>query len=324
MISEPEHAPPELDVQEALTELATVLQHPVICLCGDMDDRSVSKVREYANGLKKSNKLSVLLHSPGGNIDDAYRIILALREHAEKLDVLVPDWAKSAATFFCLAADNILMGRYGELGPLDPQRLDRRGSVVRSSALESFKALEQLLQYSLDSLDGMVLHLLDSAPLDIPYAIEHAQPLFSAIVSPLYSKVDLHELGEAGRDLSISEEYAVRALKRWGQPQSTDDERRRIARRLVWDYPTHAFVIDLREAREIGLNASELDEETDLLCRNIATTCEDYVGIGFPKSEVHPTADECQKSKDEGLYNEQTKLEETTEENHIERQTSDA
>ena len=145
----------EQEMQSALQGLATKRRRPVLCFYGDMDPVSVQMIRRIAPQLKASNKLSVLLHSPGGYTEDAYRIVLTLREYAEDIEVLVPQWAKSAATFFFFAANTIYIGRYGELGPLDPQMLNLKGSAMRISALESFKALDQLFEFSLDSLDGL-------------------------------------------------------------------------------------------------------------------------------------------------------------------------
>ena len=281
----------EREIQSALQGLATKRRRPILCFYGDMDQESVQGVRRIVPQLKASNELSVLLHSPGGSIEEAYRIVLTLREYAEDIEVLVPQWAKSAATFFCLAANTIYIGRYGELGPLDPQRLNLKGSAIRISALESFKALDQLLDFSLDSLDGIVQRLLMNAPIDIPYAIEHAQPLFSAIVSPLYSQVDPHELGNAGRSLAIGEEYAMRVMERWGYSEIEDDKRKWIVRNLVWNYPTHGFVIDLKESQDIGLNAKRLDDESDILCQKILKLLDSadtprYIDIEVPPTDV--------------------------------------
>jgi ClpP class serine protease len=44
----------------------------------------------------------------------------------QKLRVIVPNIAKSAATLFALGADEILMGYLSELGPIDPQVLRTR------------------------------------------------------------------------------------------------------------------------------------------------------------------------------------------------------
>lgn len=158
-------------------------------------------------------------------------------------------------------------------------------------ALESFKALDQLFIFSLDSLDGIVQQLLNNAPMDIPYAIEHSQPLFAAIVSPLYSQVDPYELGNAGRALATSEEYAMRVMERWGYSEIEDDERQRMVRHLVWNYPTHGFVIDLKEAQQIGLKAARLDHECDKVCREILALLDSadiprYIDIEIPPPDV--------------------------------------
>ena len=282
MTMHPDTAEIKDQMPEMLQSLADKRQRPVLCICGDMDQTSVQSVRNIADRTREFDELSILLHSPGGDIEDAYRMVLALREHAKDIEVLVPRWAKSAATFFCLAANTIYIGRHGELGPLDPQRLNLQGSAKPISALESFKALDQLLQYSMDSFHGIVQQLLIRAPMDIPYAIEHAQPLFAAIVSPLYSQVDPHELGDAGRSLDISEEYAVRVMERWGYSEIERDLIRQIARCLTWDYPTHGFVIDLTEAKSIGLKAHRLDSESDAICHEIIGSIDTYIDIGFP------------------------------------------
>ena len=200
------------DMKQALHTLATERQRPILCIIGNLDEDAVAEVRDLLPQLRDidnryAKKLSVLLESPGGSPEHTYRIALGLREYVDDLEVLVPRWAKSAATLFCLAADSIHLGLHGELGPLDPQIHNLRGSFMREPALESFNGLSQLLGYSLDSWDGVLKHLLAAsfrrkAPMDLPYAMEHAQPLFAAIVSPLFSKVDLHELGGGGHGTS--------------------------------------------------------------------------------------------------------------------------
>lgn len=275
----------EESISMDLQMLANKRERPVLYLRGYMDDDSVFEVWSIAEGLKEFDTLSILLDSPGGDIEDAYRMVLALREHAKDIEVLVPHWAKSAATFFCLAADTIYMGRHGELGPLDPQKPDPEGSAMRRSPLESFQALDHLLNFSLESLDAVVLQLLSRSPMDIPYAIERAQPFFKAIVSPLYSNVDLHELGDAGRSLAVSEEYAVRVMRRWGYSDVKLEKIREIVRQLVRNYPTHGFVIDLTEARDIGLKAEKLDEESETICQEILENTGEHVDVAFPDAQ---------------------------------------
>ena len=267
----------KIDLIGNMNELAIMRKRPVLCINHDMDWESVGSVRRATDYMNDADSLTVLLNSPGGDIGCAYRMLLALRDKAGDIEVLVPRSAKSAATFFCLGADSIHMGRYGELGPLDPQMFDRSGRARQVSALETFNALEHLLSYSVDSLDAVIQLLLRRSPMDIPHALDRAHPMFAAIASPLYGQIDPHELGESGRYLSISEEYAKRAMERWAYADLSDADRHRIAQRLIWGYPDHGFVIDLKEAQETGLKAERLDGECDRICREILSMSDDSV-----------------------------------------------
>lgn len=220
---------------------------------------------------------SVLLNSPGGSATATYKMILALRQYVDDVEVLVVREAKSAATLFCLGADTIYMGREGELGPLDPQIRDRTGSVIWDSSLKVFKGLDILLEHSLESFDAIIDSLLRNALwgnafLDVPNAFKHAEPLFAAIVSALYRNVNFHELGEAARYLAEIEEYAFRAMRRWGYKDKDELAIRQIARRLVWTYPSHDFMIDLTEAQEIGLNAEPMSPASEEISKRILDT----------------------------------------------------
>ena len=286
-------------MQEAIESLSLMRGRPVLCLASDMFRPEVDAIRSLAPKLKDFDGLTVLLHSPGGQIEAAYRMVLALRRYIDDVEVLVPQWAKSAATFFCLSADTIYLGTEGELGPLDPQLHDRTGSARQISALETFKALEQLLNHSMESLDSLVSLLLMGAPMDVPHAIERAQPLFSSIVTPLYQQIDPHELGEMGRYLSEGEEYAKRVMRRWSYTGLQDNDIERIVRRLVWNYPTHGFVIDLHEAKSIGLNAQMLDEESERLCGEILDILGEgaFIGLGVSEILTNPE-DPCDSDSD--------------------------
>ena len=255
----------EDEIEDDMTALANERGHYVILLNGPMDDVVIDNATFLARLVSVENKrLSIILNSLGGSGTATYKMILSMRQYADDIEVFVPRYAKSAATLFCLGADTIYMGKEGELGPLDPQILDRTGSELRRvSALDTFNGLEQMLQHSLEAFDSTVRFLLRRAPMDIHQAMEHAKPLFAAIVSPLYQKADLPRLGEAGRYLSEAEEYAFRAMQRWGYKNIDEADIRRTARRLVWGYPSHEFIIDLAEAQDIGLNAKPMSDVSE-------------------------------------------------------------
>ena len=277
MVRVEEDAARPASLSELMLELANLRGRPVLLINRDMDWDCVGNVRGIADGLGNAGDLTVLVNSLGGDIGYTYLMLLALRDKVGNIEALVPGRAKSAATFFCLGADSIHMGRYGELGPLDMQIVDwSSGRFIQTSALETFKTLEGLLDYSVDSLN-VIVQFLRSMPMDVPHALDNARQLFPAIASPLYDQIDPRELGEMGRYMSISEEYAERAMRRWAYSDLSYADRHEMARRLIWNYPNHGFVIDLVEAQEIGLKAERLDAKSDMICETIVAMSEKSV-----------------------------------------------
>lgn len=259
-----------------LEQLEQNRERRVLCFYQDhmnkregIDDAICQKLLTALKEVGKQEKIAVFLESPGGDIDCTYRIVRSLRRNASNVEVLVARWAKSAATFFCLGADTIYMGQDAELGPLDTQLTDPKGSVFPKSALNAFKSLEYLRQYLLETLDQVVITLMRSGGMDIPYAIEAARPLVADIVGPLYQQVSPHELGEARRHLAVGEEYSKQVMRRYSyrhyKPQRID----KIVDKLVWDYPSHSYVIDLEEAHSIGLSVKPMDDKTEELLGNV-------------------------------------------------------
>jgi hypothetical protein len=73
-------------------------------------------------GMENHNdKLDLILHTPGGDLQATKMIINALRTKYNHIRVIVPITAMSAGTMICLAADEILLSHSSNLGPIDPQ-----------------------------------------------------------------------------------------------------------------------------------------------------------------------------------------------------------
>ena len=78
----------------------------------------------------RTDALDVLLDSGGGDLDFAYKMLKMLKSYAERVTVIVPFYAKSAATLIALGADRLQMCRAGELGPIDPQVMDPNSGMM--------------------------------------------------------------------------------------------------------------------------------------------------------------------------------------------------
>jgi hypothetical protein len=252
---------------EQSDDIIEILDHDALETCG-------SALTELGH-LKK---LSVLVDSPGGDAEATFRLIKKFRRVADEVEAIVVNWSKSAATIFCLGADKIFMGEDAELGPLDAQ-LRNPKTGKRFSALNSFKSLEFLRQYSIEVLDIISILIRDRVKMDYIYAVEVARPVVSDIVTSLYEQVNPSELGESRRHLAVGEQYSKMIMERYSYKDYSQQKIEEIVRTLVWNYPSHGFVIDFEEATRIGLKVERLDAECNSLCLELLSSAKGCIGF---------------------------------------------
>lgn len=205
-------------------------------------------------GDQQFEDIDLVIQSAGGDIHVAYQMVEILRLHAKRLFACVPSYAKSAATLLCLGADEITMERLAQLGPLDTQVFeDTKGKAEFTSALNPFKALEQLQAFSLEALNASVKMLIERSGLSLNECIKHAIEFAVGTTGPLFAQLDPEKLGEYSRALAIGSEYGDRLLRRYADWDPV--RRSAVLDELVHGYPSHDYIIDYHELRELGLNA---------------------------------------------------------------------
>ncbi|WP_135506276.1 SDH family Clp fold serine proteinase [Roseovarius aestuariivivens] len=69
----------------------------------------------------KDTPIDLVIHTPGGLVLAAMQIARAVEAHPARVTVFVPIYAMSGGTLIALAADEIVMGEFSMLGPIDPQ-----------------------------------------------------------------------------------------------------------------------------------------------------------------------------------------------------------
>lgn len=233
-----------------------------------LDLKEVSKgallaVHELINN-RKFETLDVVLQTPGGNIDAAFLIAKILREKTINLNIIVPLYAKSAGTLICLIADQILLSELSELGPLDTQIFEQQdgGQGGYTSALNGFKAMEQVQAHAVETLDVVIKLLLSRSPMKLTEAVHLATEFSGQTSGTLYSKLNPYKIGEYARALEVGEQYGILILTRYcGWEQ---EEAKKIITTLVKQYPSHGFIIDLEELTNLNLPAKKIDEKLTL------------------------------------------------------------
>lgn len=66
------------------------------------------------------DKIGLFLYTRGGDVLTPWRLVNLIKEYCHSFITLVPFRAYSAGTLICLGAREIIMGKMGELSPIDP------------------------------------------------------------------------------------------------------------------------------------------------------------------------------------------------------------
>ena len=184
---------------------------------------------------REQRVLHLLLHSPGGLEDSSFAIAKCIRRNFGKVITYVPHIAASGATVIAMPSDEIVLGEISRLSPIDVQVYGPRGP---RSALSVVRGVEEMnRRYARIRQE------------DIPYPHK-----------ALIESVDLATWDEMRCFLLLSQGYARDLLRMGG---FEEEKAKQISRQLVYGYPAHETVIDLEEARKVGLRAvSAADRKT--------------------------------------------------------------
>jgi hypothetical protein len=247
---------------------------------------------------QNGKKIVLMIDSLGGDAKAAYQLATLFRRYCGGFVAVVPRYAKSAATLLTIGADEIILGRCAELGPLDTQIYSpqRNGYIP---VLDKVKALERLHASALDMLDRSVTLMALRSGKDPNEMLDRALTLAASVTRPLLEKFDVDEYTRMSRYLKRGEDYATRLLESRfvdvieleranenGQNTADDSEQggamttediyedyllgknsqaRLLAQHLVGAYPDHSFAIEVEEAAKLLPQASERSRNDVLL-----------------------------------------------------------
>jgi len=202
--------------------------------------------RALKNNLKKQEKdILLLLLSNGGMVEPAYQISKLCKKYSKnKFVTVIPRQAKSAATLICLGADEIHIGPLGQLGPIDPQL----GGLPALGVVQA-----------LDRLASLAVKYPDSAKMIARY---------------LQKALTVEQIGYCERISESAVQYAERLLS---TKEYSNDQKSSIAKKLVYEYKNHSFVIDYDEAINVLGSEWLKTESTEIdFCEKIYGLFEEY------------------------------------------------
>lgn len=108
-----------------LSQVENKFKGDVIFYLGEIQPVLLRIFRDLIEDLKRDKKskdrLIIILNTSGGSAEIAEKMVDITRKHYKEVYFVVPDFAMSAGTIFCMSGDKIYMDYSSSLGPIDPQ-----------------------------------------------------------------------------------------------------------------------------------------------------------------------------------------------------------
>ncbi len=220
-------------------------------------DDALRPLYEQLREIGHAKKLDLFIYSRGGAIDVPWRMATAIRTACDEWAALIPFRANSAATLLAIGADEIVMGRNGELGPIDPsmnlERIVQRPGQMQSSMIQEPVSVEDVMAY--------IRFVKERAGLS-------DQAALASSVAKLTDRLDAVALGSIYRTHSHIRDVAKRMLtsrKEPGNQQATAN----IVETLAEKVYAHGHAIGVQAAKDLGLPAVPASSSLDDLLWNL-------------------------------------------------------
>ena len=229
---------------------------------------AVRPMYDHLRAMESPSKIDLFLYSVGGHTDVPWRIVSMIREFTDDFSVLIPYKAMSAATMIALGADSIVMGRKGELGPIDPSLEITKGSGEEGTVAQEKVAVEDVMAY--------VKFLREKAGLSDQSAM--AVPL-----ATLAEKIDPRILGQLNRAHAHIRIVARKLLSSRGQKTQIDEQKLQIIIETLAECTyQHGHAIGRHEAKELGLNVVSAPDVVESLMWQLYEQYEELCRLRIP------------------------------------------
>ncbi len=244
---------------ELVSDVSSSRNTDWILVNGDIDQRLSSELFQTVAALQQEHgdlsgrRVVLLLTTFGGDPDSAFRIARYIQGTFGSFDCYIPSQCKSAGTLIAISAERLFIGNTGELGPLDVQLRPIDDPAGRRSGLTSALALRELEAHCLRTFERLAYGVVDGSGGVVSFATaaRFASTMTTELLSGIYQKIDPERLAQDARDLQIASAYGERLNKKWNNllPGGLV--------RLIESYPSHEFVIDIEEARQLFRSVNE-------------------------------------------------------------------
>ncbi len=243
-------------ITKKLQDLENYLKADIIVYCGEIfdsaEDQMKKVVEELQNEAEPKTTCYIILTTPGGSLNPVNRMVTIFRHFYSEVNFIVPNFAYSAGTIFCMSGDNIYMNYYSALGPVDPQVQNRDGKLV--AALGYLDKINDLLakaqNNTISQAEFLILKDFDLAELR---AYEQAKELAVDLIQKWLVKYKFKDwvIHSDGTNVTLEE-----------KKQRANEIANKLSNNNIWK--SHGRSINLEELREMNLKIIDYGENKEL------------------------------------------------------------
>lgn len=216
-------------------------------------DDCISLFVDLLDEIGPTKKLTLLLHTSGGDTLAAWRLVNMIRTFCDDFEVIVPMKALSAGTLICIGSDRVVMTKQAALGPIDPSVNHPLNPQVNVGGAM------QHVSVSVEAVRGY----LDAARSEL--GIKGKDALAGVLVN-LASHIHPLVIGEIFRSRAQIRFLADKLIGRQISDQKT---KQRLVDFLCANSGSHDYTINRREAAELGLSIDKPSTEFYQVLRSI-------------------------------------------------------
>lgn len=240
----------------------------------EFDIRDVYKELR-AGGATKENKipkLDLLLHTYGGDPVAAYRIAQLLRGMCNSMDILVPEHAYSAGTLMCFSSDNIRLGDFAGLSPIDITiTKEGKSEGVQLAGLDSFLEFAQKARREAER---------DLKELERDGANSRVD---SDLLVQMVKEIGAMTVGRYYRERLLTGHYASILLESFMFKGVSDclSRTQSVIAHFLFGAPSHEFHLDYQFCKEWHLRVVEMPTRESDLAKRLVAGLKNCTDVGF-------------------------------------------
>lgn len=258
-------------LQTKLIALEQFLDADVLVYYGNLAPVSANLFAKLIEDLKadaiKRDKLYIILTTLGGSAEIVERYVNILRYHYKEVNFIVPDYAYSAGTIFCMSGDSILMDYISVLGPIDPQVPNKDNKYVAALGYLD-KINEFIAKAANNALTKAELIWLKDLDLGEIRSFEQARDLTTDLLQKWLVKYKFKNWTHHSNNTYVTEEEKRQRAIEIAQELSDNNK-----------WKSHGKGISIAELSDLKLKIEDYSKEDELrvLIRDYYNTMDEYV-----------------------------------------------